>query len=68
MESNEDLNTARVIVRFHSSSTKDGKEAYQVTVLAGATEDEAEQAMKMAKKLRAEALEALKPPSLEEHS
>ena len=56
-----DTSPAKVIIAFHSSSTKDGREAYTVTVLEGATEEEAERVMAIAQKLRQEAIDALSP-------
>ena len=65
-ESLDDLELARVIVKFASSTSKDGRESYSVTVLEGASEAEGTKVMALAKRLRTEALEAIKPPSLEQ--
>ena len=49
----------RVIVNFRTSSTKGGQEAYEVTVMEGATQDEADKVMALALHLRAKAEAAL---------
>lgn len=61
MNETEVINPTRVTVSFHSSSAKDGREAYNIQVLEGATEEEAVRVMALAKKLRGEAIAALQP-------
>ena len=53
------LDKPRVSVSFKRSSTKDAGEGWDITVEEGATEDEANRVMDLAKKLREQALEAL---------
>lgn len=64
--SEETITPIRVTVSFKKSSSRDGSEGFDIDVLEGADEEEAERVMALAKKLRQEALDAIKGPSLEE--
>jgi hypothetical protein len=54
----------RVSVSFKRSSTKDAGEGFDIDVYEGCPEGEADRVMALAKKLREEAIEALKPKPL----
>ncbi len=56
----------RIAVSFKRSSTKDAGEGFDIDVYEGADEKEATRVMALAKRLREEAIEALKPKSVME--
>ena len=66
MTNEPELNQPKVTVNLHTSSTT-GKEAYSLTVLAGATQDEADAVLAIALDLRAKAKAALSQPAEDTH-
>ena len=63
---NFDIQPSRIKIGFHKSSTKDGGWGFDCELLEGYDEAEADRVMAGAKRLRDEAIEALKPPPLEQ--
>ena len=61
---NNEQQPSRVTVNFRKSSSKEGGEGYEITVMEGATYAEAQRIYDIAVALRAQAVDELKPPSL----
>ena len=63
MNDDTDQPVSRVTVDFHSSSTKDGREAYRISVSEGASQVEADRVLAIALNLRAQAKAAVAAPA-----
>ena len=63
---NFDVQPARIKIGFHKSSAKDGGWGCDIELMEGYDDVEATRVMAGAKRLRDEAIEAMKPPSVEQ--